>query len=170
MNYSYIFHSPIKYWVATDDSNYKDTEYILDNIGFDINDIIKSVQANLNEVSSNFVEYMNIPGILDINFNSYDGNILITSTLLDHKLSLDEFKKLYTDIQYQLMDGIGKSVSDICIAEFDDTIEYKVNNISQYKPVKKSVFCLLFQPENWKLQFIRDNRAKAGEANEIFKV
>ena len=68
-------------------------------------------------------------------------------------------KKLYTDIQSQLMAGLGKTIGNISLLEFNDNIEYTNDKgITGYKPIVKNVYCLLWQYDDWKLKFISDCR------------
>ena len=157
MKYKYIFTSPVKYSVTSDDKDFIDIEDVASNLNLD-KDIIKLANNLIKQQTKNFIELMNNKGIVDIQFN-INKDILNTLVIMDHRLRVDEFKKLYTDIQSQLMAGLGKKIGDISLLEFNDNIEYtNKQGITGYKPIVKNVYCLLWQYDDWKLKFISDCR------------
>ena len=157
MKYKYIFNSPVKYSVTSDDKDFNDIEDTASKLDINV-DIIKIANKLLKQKTKNFIELMNNTGIIDIQFN-INKDTLNTLVVMDHRLRVDEFKKLYTDIQSQLMAGLGKTIGNISLLEFNDNIEYTNDKgITGYKPVVKNVYCLLWQYDDWKLKFISDCR------------
>ena len=149
----------MKYWIAVDDENVDIEEVSSDFISNHFNiSINEKVNKELMNQTNGFVQYMNNPGILDIRFTVYNGKLLETVVVMNHKLSKEEFDTLYTDITSQLMAGLGKKFGNISLCEFNDTVEYSKDGVSECKPAVKNIFCQLWQYDDWALKFTKDCR------------
>lgn len=152
ITYNYIFQSPIKYEIKSDNDYYQ-CEYK------HISQLITQEQISniINNYTKNFKEYLNHDGLLEVKFTVAKGNILNINVQFDHPLIKKEFNSLYTDLQAQLIDGIGKQISNICIKEFVDKNNNIQNNKKELETIKKQIYCLLWQEKDWRLIFITNH-------------
>lgn len=156
MIYKYIFQCPMKYEIYENNKFIKETSYN------DIKDYISYVQINnlLLQYTKNFKQYLNYDGIVDVKFNTLFGKILKIIISFNHPLLKKEFNSLYTDLQVQLMDGIGKYINQQCIIEYNDTNINIDSDKKEINTIKKQVFCSLWQEQNWKLVYITQHYYK----------
>jgi len=153
LKYTYVFHSPIKYWITSDDGLVDD---IVSPDKVNIKNLNTIVNNMLTLKTKNFISLVNNPGIVHINFKSFDnGSFLETIVESDHKLIIGEFNRIYKDLQYQLADGIGKTISSEPITSFKDSVEFtNDHNLKELRSVIKKVYCLLHDGDNWELKFM----------------
>lgn len=156
MIYKYIFQCPMKYEIYENNKFIKETSYN------DIKEYISYVQINnlLLQYTKNFKQYLNYDGIVDVKFNTLFGKVLKIIISFNHPLLKKEFNSLYTDLQVQLMDGIGKYINQQCIIEYNDTNINIDSDKKEINTIKKQVFCSLWQEQNWKLVYITQHYYK----------
>lgn len=156
MIYKYIFQCPMKYEIYENNKFIKETNYN------DIKDYISYVQINnlLLQYTKNFKQYLNYDGIIDVKFNTLFGKVLKIIISFNHPLLKKEFNSLYTDLQIQLMDGIGKYINQQCIIEYNDTNINIDSDKKEINTIKKQVFCSLWQEQDWKLVYITQHYYK----------
>jgi len=150
MIYNYMFQCPMKYEI------YENNKFIEEVNYDDIKSYISYVQINnlLLQYTKNFKQYLNYDGIISTRFNTVFGKILKICISFNHPLLKKEFDSLYTDLQIQLMDGIGKYINQQCIIEYND-INTNINtNKKEINTIRKQVHCSLWQEQNWKLVYI----------------
>lgn len=156
MIYKYIFQCPMKYEIYENNKFIKETSYN------DIKEYISYVQINnlLLQYTKNFKQYLNYDGIVDVKFNTLFGKVLKIIISFNHPLLKKEFNSLYTDLQVQLMDGIGKYINQQCIIEYNDTNINIDSDKKEINTIKKQVFCSLWQEQDWKLVYITQHYYK----------
>lgn len=156
MIYKYIFHSPVRYLIKTNIDNRQYKEVSIDKLKLNREEINQNVNLILNNITKDFIQYMNHQGIQSIKFLIINGNLLKIIVEIDHILPKKEFDSLYIDLQGQLMDELGKKMKSVIIKTYDENIEYVDQGMKKLKSVTKYLYCLLWQYDNWKLKFINN--------------
>lgn len=157
MIYKYIFYSPVRYLIRTE---LNEKLISIDKLKLDRKKINNIVNMQLAVLTENFIEYMNHDGIISVKFLVINANLLKIIVSMNHILTRKEFDSLYTDLQGQLMVGIGSELKQICICTYHENIKYINNNTKELKPIKKYLYCLLWQDSNWKLTFVKNKKPK----------
>lgn len=152
MIYKYIFQSPVKFDIETN-NEFQEVSYS------DIESKISVEQLNkfIKQHTKNFMDLLNHEGLISVKFQIISGNTLQITVNFDHPLIKKEFYSLYTDLQAQLIDGIGRNINNISIIEFDDTNQNDKNDVKELQTIKKKIYCSLWQEKNWKLVFITNH-------------
>ena len=151
-NFTYVFHSPIHYMISTNN-------IYVDDIYVKFDELVEDIYHKINEIFSplvdNFIEYINLLGCIEFSFTILDGSTLETKAVFDHRLDEEEYKSLRNDIYGQLSEGIGKKILEIPIYTYKDNIIVdRKNGYKEYEPVERTIYCALFDNENWKLELV----------------
>lgn len=149
--YEYIFQSPVKYLVETDDNNINDE--IKDWADVDYIDGLEEKSYKLiSEVVSNIAEYIGIDNNA-LKIEVFNNHLQITF-ISDHVLSSKEYNNFCKSLVYILEDTCNDKLLDEPVISVTDNIEYanKINNI-EYKSVTRNIYCTVWQNTNWQLIF-----------------
>lgn len=146
MIYNYIFQSPVKYEINDEIKNFNDIKHYIDS---------KQVEKFIQLHTINFKDFLNHEGLINVNFFLLSsGQTLKIIVQFDHPLTKKEFNSVYTDLQAQLIDGIGQEISTIPLTEYVDVNQDNNNDKKELKKIKKQIYCLLWQENDWKLIYI----------------
>lgn len=146
MIYNYIFQSPVKYEINDEIKNFNDIKHYIDS---------KQVEKFIQLHTINFKDFLNHEGLINVNFFLLSsGQTLKIIVQFDHPLTKKEFNSVYTDLQAQLIDGIGQEISAIPLTEYVDVNQDNNNDKKELKKIKKQIYCLLWQENDWKLIYI----------------
>ena len=146
MIYNYIFQSPVKYEINDEIKNFNDIKHYIDS---------KQVEKFIQLHTINFKDFLNHEGLINVNFSLLSsGQTLKIIVQFDHPLTKKEFNSVYTDLQAQLIDGIGQEISAIPLTEYVDVNQDNNNDKKELKKIKKQIYCLLWQENDWKLIYI----------------
>lgn len=146
MIYNYIFQSPVKYEINDEIKNFNDIKHYIDS---------KQVEKFIQLHTVNFKDFLNHEGLINVNFFLLSsGQTLKIIVQFDHPLTKKEFNSVYTDLQAQLIDGIGQEISAIPLTEYVDVNQDNNNDKKELKKIKKQIYCLLWQENDWKLIYI----------------
>ena len=152
MIYTYIFTSPVRYFIDSDE----DKIYHLHDLEYQCKNLNDLSNALLKQYTHNFIDYMNNAGITSIVFK-INNDELITRVVMDHRLHKQEFDSLYTTLQAHLANDLGRKIESIPLYEFKSiTSLTNDRGLIEQKPIIKKIYCLLYQQDNnWKLSFKR---------------
>lgn len=148
-----MFQAPIKYEIKANDQYEADIFTYKDVSAFVTE---QQVQNLINKHTVDFKSLLNHEGLININFIVQKGSVLVIIVSFDHPLVKKEFNSLYTDLQAQLIDGIGRQINEDCLAEYTDK-DYTISNKKELKMIKKQIYCMPWQDKDWKLIFITNH-------------
>ena len=155
MIYTYIFTSPIRYFIDSDE-DIEGKMYHLQDLKYKFNNLNDLSNTLLSQYTRNFIDYMYHPGITSIIFK-INNDELIIRVVMDLRLHKQEFDSLYTTLQAHLANDLGKKIESIPLYEFKSISSFTNDRgLIEKKPIIKKIYCLLYQQDdNWKLTFRR---------------